>query len=279
MRTAYRRFGVSTVAVVLVGCGSLETRVNPVKIAAGGASTVTAKFTGGGESLAGQTVQFLVIDGEECGQLDVAEAVMDAAGRATARYTGAAGVADCAAVIQAAFGGESSTTDVTVGAATAAVRLDGVTAIAAVVIASFAIDRIVRGALFLLSFWRRWDLAVQDPDDPASTHGGRKNFRLAYFVLAGALGLVALGWYGGVRILSALGFQSVDPVLDTVVTGLLLVGGAERTGALLQGLGGGGLAAASSTPSQPIEITGTLVLNDSGRRAEADVSSRHIAGV
>ena len=281
MRTACRLASVSTLAVVLAGCGNLESRVNPVAIAGNGSSIVTAKFTAEGESLEGRTVAFLVTDGEECGQLDATEAALDAAGRATVTFRGATGVEDCTAVIQATVGGESSTTQVTVARpASPAVRIDGVSAIAVVVIASFAIDRIVRGFLFLLSFWGRWANVFHDPDDPASTHAGRKTYRLMYFLLAGVLGLIALGWYGKVRILTALGFQGVDPILDTVITGLLLVGGAERTGALLKGVGAGGLAsAAPSPPAQPIEITGTLVLDDSARKMETRGPSSSAAGV
>lgn len=282
MRTGCRLLSVSMLAAVLAGCGSLETRVNPVSIAGNASSIVTAKFTGSAEKLEGQRVAFLVIDGEECGRLEAQEAAMDAVGRATVTYRGATGVEDCAAVIQATLNGEASITGVTVSPVRApSVRIDGISAIAVVLIASFAIDRIVRGLLFLLSFWRRWNAVFHDPDDPASTHAGRKNYRLMYFVLAGALGLVALGWYGKVRILTALGFQGVDPILDTVITGLLLVGGAERTGAVLKGLGAGGdlSPATSSAPPQPIEITGTLVLDDSARKMEARVSSRDVAGV
>jgi hypothetical protein len=203
---------------------------------------------------------------------------MDATGRATTQFRGAAGVEDCTAVIQATAGEATSRTEVTVNAAAARpVRIDGVTAVAAVLIASFAIDRIVRGWLFLLSFWGAWSRFAPAPDDPLATHAGLKRQRLAYFVFAGALGVVALAWYGRIRLLAALGFPGVDATLDTLVTGLLLVGGAERTGELLKGLGGGGDAAAGAPP--PIEITGTLVLNDGARKGEARLTSSDIAGV
>jgi hypothetical protein len=282
MRMAGWRLGGLVLASLAAGCGGLESRVNPVSIPVSGSSVVTARFAPGGER-AGQAVTFRVIDGEECGTLATTEAEMDATGRAWVTFNGSANVQDCVAVIAATAGEDTSTTRVTVGARPAApVRLDGVTAVAVVLIASFAIDRIASGVLFLLSFWRRWSRVVHDPSDPGATHAGRKNHRLAYFVVAALLGLVALGWYGGVRLLAALGFGGVDPVLDTIVTGLLLVGGAERTGALLKDVGGGGIAASPATPPQPIEITGTLVLDEGGHTREARLASRErhdIAGV
>ena len=89
-------------------------------------------------------------------------------------------------------------------------RLDGVTAIALVVIASFAIDRIVTGSLFLLSYSKAWARRFPEPasleDEHARTQAEKRQ-KLIYFALAGFLGMVVLAGVGNVRILSALVVQ------------------------------------------------------------------------
>ncbi len=139
-------------------------------------------------------------------------------------------------------------------------QIDGVTGIAVILIGSFAIDRIVTGTLFLLSFVRPWAQRFPDPatvDDRVARVKAEKKQQLAYFVLAGTLAIPILAGYGGVQLFSQLGFQDVHWLLDTVFTGLILVGGADRVSLFLRGSAeaGGG----SSAP-RPVEINGRLVL-------------------
>jgi hypothetical protein len=136
-------------------------------------------------------------------------------------------------------------------------RIDGVTAITMVLIASFAIDRIVTAVLFLLSFVG----AAPDPAsaaDAAARASAERKYKLLYFTLAGALGVLVLGFYGQMRILSALGLPT-NPVLDTVLTGIVLMGGADRIAAFLKVPGA---AEAEQPAAQPIQITGTLKLEE-----------------
>jgi hypothetical protein len=138
-------------------------------------------------------------------------------------------------------------------------KLDGVSAVALVLIASFAIDRIVRGLLFLLSFAN----AVPDPtlaEDETSRRAAEKKYRLMYFLFAGIIGIFVLAYYGNVRILAALGVQA-HAVLDTVLTGIVLMGGAERLASFLK-LAGEKPEVEKQEP-QPIQITGRLTLEDS----------------
>jgi len=152
-------------------------------------------------------------------------------------------------------------------------KLDGVTAVAVVLIASFAIDRIVAGCLFALSLSKAWDRRFPDPSsiaDESDRRRAEKKQKVVYFILAATLGVVVLAWLGNIRILSAVLHSSgstqptVNPILDTIVTGLLLTGGADR---LAQFLKAPGEAGAQKGESKPIQITGKLVLDDeSGRR-------------
>jgi hypothetical protein len=69
-----------------------------------------------------------------------------------------------------------------------------------------------------------------------------------------------------VRILAALGFASVNPWLDIVVTGLILMGGADRTEQILKTLGASTSPAPASKPP-PIEVTGRLIIDEQGRKS------------
>jgi hypothetical protein len=147
-------------------------------------------------------------------------------------------------------------------------RVDGFSAIALVLVVSFAIDRLVRGLLFVLSYSSAWASRFPDPafnNGPISAEAER-NRRLIYFVLAGSLGMIALGWVGQVRILSALGFTNVNRWLDILVTGLILAGGAERTEQVLKSLGASG-PSTEATSKEPIEIRGKLTIEGEGRTA------------
>jgi hypothetical protein len=136
-------------------------------------------------------------------------------------------------------------------------KLDGVTAIALILIASFAIDRIVTATMFVLSF----AFPALDPgsiEGPGARASAEKLYKLVYVTIAGVLALVVVAHYGGVRILSALGMAS-DPMLDTILTGIVLVGGSDRIAGLLK-LPGAPDAERAAPP--PIQITGRLTLED-----------------
>ena len=136
-----------------------------------------------------------------------------------------------------------------------------------ILIAAFAIDRIVTGMFYLLSF--NADLrATLDPDslsDPTARAAAARLYRLVYSVCAGYLGIVIVAGVMGIRLskIAAIPLDSsLGPVmgnaLDVLVTGLLLVGGADRLAEALK-LFGGDIKPAK----EPIEITGKVVLEQS----------------
>lgn len=178
--------------------------------------------------------------------------------------------------------------------------LDGVSAIALVLIASFAIDRVVTGLLFLMSFNKRWAHWCPDPkliEETAPRIAAERRQKLAYFILAGFFGIIVLAGLGHVRILTAMGLrpepavvsssvaspsptpaagspsptpasgatlgmsQSLFSFLDILFTGLLLMGGADSISRILKL---SGVATAESPPPRPIEITGKLTLEERG---------------
>jgi hypothetical protein len=174
--------------------------------------------------------------------------------------------------------------------------LDGVSAIALVLIASFAIDRVVTGLLFLLGFNKKWAKWCPDPkliEETAPRIAAERRQKLAYFLLAGFFGIIVLAGLGHVRILTAMGLrpepavvtsatvtptgaspspspapaatlgisQSLFSFLDILFTGLLLMGGADSISRVLKLPG---VPGAESPPPRPIEITGKLTLEERG---------------
>jgi hypothetical protein len=258
---------------------AVTLRMNPQRIVGGAVSVIAIRVTDSGKPLPNVTVRIAVVEGHECGTRSHAQVTTADDGTASAELTGTQHVEDCQARLEAAAEIPAledtgsphivrAQTTVTVNpASTIPARIDGLSAIALVLIVSFAIDRLVRGLLFLLSYWGFWARQFPDP----TLVGGRtspkkeRNRKLVYFLLAGSLGVIALGWAGGVRILAAIGFTNVHPWLDILVTGLILAGGADRMDHLLRAVGGSG-STPDPVPAAPLEITGRLTIDDQGNR-------------
>ena len=142
-------------------------------------------------------------------------------------------------------------------------RMDGVTLVSVIVIASFGIERIVKGLLFVLSFIKPWARRFPDPalvEGSIEQAKARKKEKLAYFTLAGILGIVVMAYVGNIRLLYAVGIET-KPAFDVILTGLILVGGSDRIGELLKMSGAPGVGKAEPAP---LEIRGTLTLEGGG---------------
>lgn len=146
--------------------------------------------------------------------------------------------------------------------------MNGINAIVIIIIASFAIDRIVMGLLFILSFIRPWSRVFPDPetvDEQAKRVAAEKKLKLIRFSFAAVLGILVLAGYGHIRIFEEMGFEKINPILDTIVTGLILVAGADRLGAILKMPGAPGVEKAEP---RPIEISGRLILESERAASE-----------
>ena len=134
--------------------------------------------------------------------------------------------------------------------------LDGLSAIAMLAVASFAIDRIVAGAVFLLT------LVKPEYENPVPGSPGhvpaRKTLKLFYVVVAGVLAILVMVLYPNLRILNALGVQA-DRVLDSVLTAIVLLGGSDQLAILLKTIG---VPEIQKPAPQPIQINGRLVLEE-----------------
>jgi len=262
---------VLVASIVCAGCTTLSTEVNPSAASGKDANTtVFVKLTKDGAPLASKTVAFTLVTGEHCGHFQAPSATTNGRGLASMVFTATDAVQNCAAT--ARVSAEGVTRDVYIPVrpqSFGSARIDGVSAMALVLIASFAIDRIARGLLFALAFWPRWLARFPDAEDAATPADGKRRSHLAYLVIAAVLSTVVLAGYGGIRIFAALGFSDINPILDALITGLILVGGADRTEAILKRFAGGEGAGASGGP---LQISGTIVLTSHGETPDPKLS-------
>lgn len=153
--------------------------------------------------------------------------------------------------------------------------MDPMKAIGVILIASFLIDSVINGLFTLLAFSARWRRWMPDPellDDPVARANASRNRKLLYSLLAGTLGIFVIAGYLQVRILALTGMVAKDTYiyLDTLLTGLILMGGADRMTEALKLMGGG-----ETSKSRPVEVTGRLVIDNGAitlTRSESDIS-------
>jgi len=152
-------------------------------------------------------------------------------------------------------------------------KMDGVTLLTVIVIGAFAIERITSGIVYFLdtfnfTWWRRISPDPAALADPVARANADRRHTFAHFALAFALGLVLTG-FGKLRVLNAVGVETTW-YFDVVLTALILVGGADRVAELLKvpGARGGDRAA-----DRPVQVTGTLVLEDGAAKRVATPGS------
>jgi len=144
---------------------------------------------------------------------------------------------------------------------------DGVNVIAVLVIASFAIDRIVAALLFAVGFFGPRARAFSDASfvtDPAAAASNARTRKLVYFLLAGALCAAVLVALPDFRVLAGLGYTA-NRAVDALVTALIVLAGSDRMSDLVGKLPGGAAIAPPPPAPKPIEVTGRLILEDPGK--------------
>ena len=137
--------------------------------------------------------------------------------------------------------------------------MGGVSVIAFVLLLSFAIDRVVAGILFALSWSERWRHLCPDPDtlaDPHEKAAAQRAHKTAYFIFAALFSVVLLRFVGS-GVLAQMGFRPGN--LDLLLTALIVMGGAERVSAFSNSLQP---SSENVVSEPPLHITGTLTLEE-----------------
>ena len=160
--------------------------------------------------------------------------------------------------------------------------MDPIKAIGVILIAAFLLDRVAAGYFFVMSYREKWRRNNPDPAtvaDPAERAKAERKRKLTYSIITGTLGTALIAGYLKIRILALTGLVLKDqatnlpehPVWDTLLTGLILMGGADRLSEALKMLGGPS-ADKGAGASKPIEITGRLILEEPARQRAAGAS-------
>jgi hypothetical protein len=133
-------------------------------------------------------------------------------------------------------------------------------ALTILLIAAFGIDRLVTGLFFLLSFSDDLrPLLVEDPAHPNDRAARAR--RLIYAIVAGYLGIVVVAGILQVRLfdMAAPMGAKPNPLVDALLTGMILAAGADRIADIVKSFGTGAVAA-KKPEDKPVEITGRLIL-------------------
>ena len=141
-----------------------------------------------------------------------------------------------------------------------------------IMILAFAADRVAKATKFCLDFIPAWHRRFPDPEfieNKAARRRISNRHLIAYTVIVGAIAGAAVWVFEDLRILEKLTGAPTDALVDIVVTVLVLMGGSDLLGRIVQvsGIGDMGAAAASGEPSprnKPVEIVGKIVLENEG---------------
>lgn len=151
--------------------------------------------------------------------------------------------------------------------------INGVNVMVLIVVLSFVLDRIVKAILFLLLFVRAWTKRFPDPlmiTEPIRRAKAERKQTLAYFVFAGIVALM-VAIQGKISLLTVLGINDPKPLLDILVTTIMLVGGSDITNKIVPLLSKGDSVESSN---QPIAITGRLILDNSNSTTSEEPSGQ-----
>jgi hypothetical protein len=124
-----------------------------------------------------------------------------------------------------------------------------------IAIASFAIDRTVTICIFLLSFfWQSLDPGSVEEED---RYDAERGYKLVYYTLASFVAAVVYIFvFKNPGVFGGLGFKP-KPLLDALLTILVLLGGSERLGSLLSIPDAD---KASASPPPPVHVAGQVLL-------------------
>jgi len=137
-----------------------------------------------------------------------------------------------------------------------------------IMIVSFVVDRVVKGILFVLSFFGSridWLGDADDIQDESRRLIARRTQKVTYSGLAAVLAALFVWKFPDIRVLRLLIGDTPEASLDVFLTWMTILGGSDFVGRILavSGLAGVGGGPATGGASSPIEVTGKLVLENS----------------
>lgn len=157
--------------------------------------------------------------------------------------------------------------------------MNATSALVLIMVLAFSADRLTKAVLFLIAFLPVWQRFFQDPE--LITHRPQKikmrnRHLFAYTAIVGAIAGSAVWWFPELRVIEMLSGPNTGNVIDTIVTTLVVMGGSDLVGRIIQisSIGDMGAAAASGDASErnkPVEISGRLILENDGAQGYVSV--------
>lgn len=139
-----------------------------------------------------------------------------------------------------------------------------------ILILSFAAERVAQAIMFLLRVLPWWNRNFPDPlflEDRYRQRRARNRLTLANTVLVAVIAAVPIWMFSELHLLDALTGQDTNRFIDMAVTLVVVIGGSDIVGRLLNVSGIGEVSpvtGAGGAPGKndPIEINGRLVLEN-----------------
>lgn len=154
-------------------------------------------------------------------------------------------------------------------------------ALVLIMVLAFSADRLTKGLMFCLSFIPAWRKRLPNPElieNKVRRHQIQNLHLVVYTVIVGIVAGAAVLLFEDVRIISMLVGGEPEEVIDILVTLLVIMGGSDLLGRIVQisGIGDTGAAAASGETSprnKPVEIVGRLTLETDGATLRGQVNT------
>jgi len=145
--------------------------------------------------------------------------------------------------------------------------MNATSALVLILVLSFAADRLAKAVLFLLALVPMWSKRFPDPRlvrEQEQKVKAKNRLVLVYTVLVASIAGTAIWIFPELRIIQMLSGPRIPELIDIIVTVIVVMGGSDLVGRIVQisGIGEGTATSPGSSRNEPIEINGRLVLEN-----------------
>ncbi len=149
--------------------------------------------------------------------------------------------------------------------------MDTTTLLAIYALLAFLVERLTNGISILLSYWNWWRVRfdVVTAIDPARRNAVDRNRRVVLFCLGAIVAVVGTVTVK-LSLLAQIGIQGMPEIADQILTGLLIASGGDPIREIIQKRE---RRREEPPPTTPLQVTGTLVLQQQAPIASEKVES------